>query len=234
MVDDWKRSKSERKNPEGVNEDDAYLAVADKAIELAGAGIARADNASDHLYAGMAYAQKANLFGLRGENRAVARVAVSARAEFIRAIELDPQMADATAGLGLYNYYVDSLSAAVKVLRFFMGIPGGSKEEGLKQLETGMASGVLMKVTARFYLSKNLRNFDYQYARAAAYLGPLIAQYPQNPTYQLLMANLEIEQGHNAEATTRLHAIQQLAIPNPECAARTKKIAAEFLASIHQ
>ena len=39
----------------------------------------------------------------------------------LRALELDPQMADATAVLGVYNYYVDTLSGIVKLLRVFHG-----------------------------------------------------------------------------------------------------------------
>jgi len=37
-------------------------------------------------------------------------------------------MADANLGLGLYNYYVDTLSAMAKVLRFFMASPAGTSE----------------------------------------------------------------------------------------------------------
>jgi hypothetical protein len=229
MVDGWKRPKTTAKNAAGEVEDDAYVVAADHALELAQASIARTNTAADHLYAGMANAQKARLFGLRDETRATARTAVAARAEFLKAIEIDPQMADATAGLGLYNYYVDSLSSVVKVLRFFMGIPGGSKQEGLKQLEDGMQRGVLMKATARFYLAKNLRTYDLEYARAAGYLAPLLEQYPQNPTFALIMANLEIEQGQRDAAAKRLHAIATMPISDPDCAARSRKLAAEML-----
>ena len=129
MIDAWKRGKKP--------EDDAYFVLADKVIDLAHAQIAKSDTADMHFYAGMGLALKVRLDVLRGENRAVARAGVAARAEFLRALELDPQMADATAGLGLYNYYVDSLSASVKILRFFMGIPGGSKAEGIRQMQMG-------------------------------------------------------------------------------------------------
>ena len=88
-----------------------------------------------HFYAGMGLALKVRL------DACAARIApwrtrASRRApNFLRALELDPQMADATGGLGLYNYYVDSLSTIVKFLRFFMGIPGGNKTEGIRQMQ---------------------------------------------------------------------------------------------------
>ncbi|MGA8036295.1 MAG: hypothetical protein WA823_18970 [Candidatus Acidiferrales bacterium] len=233
MVDAWKRTRATAVGANGENQDDAYEAVSEKAVQLALAGIARSNNATDHLYAGMAYALKARLFGLRGESRATAHAGVAARQEFIDALAIDPKMADATAGLGLYNYYVDSLSTIVKMLRFFMGIPGGNKQEGIKQLEEGAANGVLMKTNARYYLARNFRTFDQEYARAAGYMAPLVEQYPKNPCYQLMMANLEIEQGKNAEAKTRLESVMTLGIAEPHCAEQSRKLAKEMLATIH-
>jgi hypothetical protein len=233
MVDAWKRTRPSDVSENGENEDDAYLAVSDKAIELALAGIARSNNATDHLYAGMGYALKARLYGLRAESRATAHAAVAARQEFLDALALDPNLADAKVGLGLYNYYVDSLSAIVKMLRFFMGIPGGSKQEGIAQLEEGMNKGVLLKVNARYYLARNFRTFDLEYARAAGYLEPLVEQYPKNPSYQLMMANLEMEEGKNGEAKARLQSLLTLAIADPHCAEQSRKLATEMLRSIH-
>ncbi len=133
MVDAWKRSR--------LPGDDEYLALADHGISLAQAQLQKSDSAEMHLYAGMGLALKAKLFGLREERRATAHAGVDAREQFLRATQLDPNLADAYTGLGLYNYYADALSGVAKMLRFFMGIPGGSKKEGIKQLEIGMSRG---------------------------------------------------------------------------------------------
>ena len=53
-----------------------------------------------------------------------------------------------------------------KILRFFMGIPGGDKREGLRQLETASTKGELTQMEARFNMAKSLRNYDFDYARA--------------------------------------------------------------------
>lgn len=127
LIDAWKRGKRD--------EDDAFLALTRKSIQLAEQHIARADSAEMRLYAGMGYALEARLYALRDEKRATARAGVRARDHLLRAGDLDPNLADALAGLGLYNYYVDTLSWAVRVLRFFMGIPGGDKQQGIRQLE---------------------------------------------------------------------------------------------------
>jgi hypothetical protein len=214
-------------------DDDAYFAVADKAIHFAGAQLAKFETAELRLYSGMGWALKAQLYGLRSENRNAAHAGVSARSEFMRALQLDPEMADAKVGLGLYNYYVDTLSSFVKVLRFFMGIPGGNKAEGIRQLETGMNEGVLMAVEARFYLAKNLRTYDQEYERAASIAEPLVSRYPHNPIFLLLLGNLNAELSRNAKASEYFHAAANLAIPDAACAARVHEIANTFLASLH-
>jgi hypothetical protein len=226
MVDAWKRGKRP--------EDEQYFALVDRVIGLAQAQIAKSNSAEMHLYLGNAFALKARMYALRGENRAVAHAGVAARAEFLHALEMDPQMADATAGLGLYNYYVDSLSSAVKVLRFFMGIPGGNREEGIRQMEIGIDHGVLTPVTMRFYLAKNIRNFDREYEQALIIAEPLATRYPQNPMFQLLLGNLNTELGHAEKASGYYQAAILAAADRSDCSAcsacknRVREITASF------
>ena len=229
LVDAWKRGKKP--------EDEAYFALADKVIVLSEAQLAKSDTAEMRFYAGSGYALKARLFGLRGENRAVAHAGVSARAEFLRALALDPQMADAEASLGLYNYYVDALPGIVKMLRFFMGIPGGDRNEGIRQMQVGIDHGILTPVEMRFYLAKNLRNFDQQYARAIEVADPLAARYPNNPVFQLLLGNLNSELNRTEEASEHFRAALRAAQAQGDCPAcvtcmtRVREIANSFLAT---
>jgi tetratricopeptide (TPR) repeat protein len=113
----------------------------------------------------------------------------------LRCLQLDPQMADAYAGLGLYNYYVDTLSTIARILRFFMGIPGGSRQEGIRQLEMAMQQGELTRAEARFYLAKNLRTYDQDYARALEVASPLVDQFPRNPLFHLLEGDIQAKLG---------------------------------------
>jgi tetratricopeptide (TPR) repeat protein len=230
MVDAWKRGKK--------TEDEGYFALTDKVISLSEAQIAKSNSAEMHLYAGDGYALKARLYGLRGENRAVARAGVAARTEFLAALELDPQMADATAGLGLYNYYVDSLSSAVKVLRFFMGIPGGNRDEGVRQIQDGIDHGVLSQVEMRFYLAKALRTYDRDYEKALLVARPLASHYPYNSIFQLLLGNLNVELGRTEKAAEYFHAAAQSAGQKDcancsACQVRSREIASTFLAERH-
>ncbi len=220
MVDTWKHDKRLG--------DRAYFDLADKAIALAQAQLSRTDSAPMHFYAGMGYALKVRMYGLRGENRAAAKAAVAARSEMIEALNLDPHMADATAAIGLYNYYVDTLSPMLKFLRFLMGIPGGDKQEGIQQMELGMSHGKLLAVDVRFILAGALRRYDRQYQQALSIAQPLVAQYPRNPMFLLLVGNLNLELGRTADAHRYFHAVEQLPADSP-CAEHSREIVRLFL-----
>lgn len=225
MVEAWSHDKQ--------RDDQAYLALADKAIQLARAQLATANTPEMHFYAGMGYALKVRMYGLRGENRAAARAGVSARSEMLAALKLDPQMADATAAMGLYNYYVDTLSPIVKFLRFIMGIPGGDKATGVRQMKIGMTQGHMLAVDVRFILARALRQYDHKYADALSIAQPLVERYPRNPMFLLLVGSLNTELGRNAQARQYFRAVEKLpAAPASPCLAHSRDLARSFSASL--
>jgi hypothetical protein len=225
MLDAWKRPKQA--------DDDDYFALADKAIELARAQIAKSDAAEPHVYVAIGLALKARLYSLRDEKRAIAHAGVAARAECLRALQLDPDMADATAMLGLYNYYIDTLSSIAKMLRFFMGIPGGKKEDGIRQMRTGMEHAAFLAVDTRFYLAKNLRTYDQHYQEALQVAEPLASSYSENPVFLLLLGNLNVELGRNEKAAEYFRAVQTTEVSDPACASRVRDLANTSLAALH-
>ena len=224
MVEAWERIKEP--------EDDAYLEVAGKVIETAQLRLAKSETAEMHVYAGIGWNLKARIYLLRRENRKVARASAASRAEMLRALELDPQMADATIILGLYNYYVDALSPFVKLLRILNGIPGGDKATGVKQMETGMSQGVLLAVDVRFVLARVLRQYEQKYEQALSDAEPLVARYPRNHLFLLLVGNLNAELGRNVKASEYFHFALQSRVPDSACASRIHDIANSFLASL--
>ena len=116
---------------------------------------ANQDVARSYLYAGMAYALRARLAGLRDKDLPTARAGKRMRALLLAALAADPNLFDAYLGVGIYNYFVDTLSAIVKVLRFFIGLPGGSRLEGLRQMQLAADKGELVRAEAKFYLAKD-------------------------------------------------------------------------------
>jgi len=213
--------------------DQPYLDLAKKAYALAEKELRQNDTGEMHLYAGMADALEARLYGLRFDTRATARAGVRARQHFLDALAKDPSLADAYTGLGLYNYYVDTLSAIARVIRFFMGVPGGSKEEGVRQLNRGIREGQLTPVVARFYLALNLENYDQKYEEALQAIGPLTEKYPKNPSYFLVQGDLyaKLTRKKPAEASYRAALAAAEQMEEPACKARMTHLAQESLAA---
>ncbi|HEV2196868.1 MAG TPA: hypothetical protein VGR55_14885 [Candidatus Acidoferrum sp.] len=212
--------------------DQHYLELATKASSLASAQIQKNDSAEMQLYAGMADAAAARLYALRGENRNTARFGVRARDHFLRAKTLDPSLADADFGLGLYNYYVDTLSALAKIMRFFMGIPGGSKQEGIRLLDHAIADGVLTPNIARFYLAMNLHRYDQQYERALNVISPLVEKYPSNPLFQLARGDLYAKLGRKQQALLCYRSAAALSVHDTDCEARIQLLVRAAIAAL--
>jgi tetratricopeptide (TPR) repeat protein len=218
-VDAWERPR--------LDADQAYLDLADRAISLSESRIAQSDSAEMQLYDAMGWMLRARLLGLRNDRRGTARAGINTRTHSLRCLELDPQMADAYTGLGLYNYYVDTLSPIARILRFFMGIPGGSKQDGIRQLETAMNQGDLLRVEARFYLAKNLRNYDHDYARSLEIFSPLIAEFPQNAIFQLLLGDIQAKLGHRDLAAGNFRQAQTISTSDTLCDQHIRALAGQ-------
>jgi len=214
-----------------VAADQLYLDVVAKAEALATASLAKHESAEMHLYAGMAGGLAARMYGLRAENRAAARAGVRAREHFLRALALDPSLADADMGLGLYNYYVDTLSTIARVLRFFMGIPGGSKEDGIRQLQQAMAHGQLTSALARYYLAVCLHLYDQKYEQALQVATPLVEKYPENPMFRLVRGDLYGKLGRKAPAIADYRAAAEVRITDAGCRRKIEQLVRESLAA---
>jgi tetratricopeptide (TPR) repeat protein len=211
--------------------DQQYLDLAAKAESLAAASLAQQETAEMHFYAGMAEAQTARMYALRGENRATAREGVRAREHLLRALALDPTLSDADFGLGLYNYYVDTLSTMARVLRFFMGIPGGSKDEGIRQLRQAMEHGEITSAEARFYLAINLHNYDQKYEEALEVITPLVEKYPENPIFLMARGDLYGKLGRKPQAIADYRAAERGKFGNAACREKVEQLARKALTS---
>lgn len=229
---EFKYGMSDARHRGKLSADQYYLELATKASSLATAQLKQHESTEMQFYAGMADAAAARLYALRGENRNTARFGVRAREHLLRAKALDPSMADADFGLGLYNYYVDTLSAIAKILRFFMGIPGGSKQEGVRLLEHAISDGLLTPDIARFYLAMNVHRYDQQYERALAVISPLAEKYPSNPLFQLARGDLYAKLGRKPQALQCYRAAASLLIRDSECRTHIQQLARTSIAAL--
>jgi tetratricopeptide (TPR) repeat protein len=232
---DFKYGMTMARHRDKTTADANYFELTSKAYRLAESNLRQQDTGEMHLYAGLADALASRLYSLRGENRATARAGVRARENFLKALDLDPSLSDAYLGLGLYNYYVDTLSGIARVLRFFMGIPGGSKEEGIRQLQRAIQEGQLTSTLARFYLALNLHTYDQQYEQALQVLDPLVEKYPQNPIFLLAQGDLYAKLGRKAlaEASYRAASADANHVPEPQCRAKLTLLVQQSLAALN-
>jgi tetratricopeptide (TPR) repeat protein len=216
--------------------DQHYLELTTKAYNLAEAKLREQNTGEMHLYAAMADALATRLYGIRSESRATARAGVRARENFLEALALDPSLNDAYTGLGLYNYYVDTLSMMARALRFLMGIPGGSKEEGIRQLKRAMQEGEISASVARFYLALNLMNYDQRYQEAIQIITPLAEKYPGNPLYELMLGDLNVRLARKQQAETYYHAADTAAdsVPEANCRAKVRQLVRQSLESLEK
>jgi tetratricopeptide (TPR) repeat protein len=161
------------------------------------------DEARIYFYEGLAYGLRARLEALRDHALGTARTGKKLRNLSLAALKLDPNLNDAYFGVGLYNYFVDTLPTYVKMLRFLILLPGGDRHVGLCQIEQAMEKGQLVTAEARFHLAKNYsRSIDRQYARSLELLRQMEQQYPHNPLWKLLAGSVELRMGHVNEGET--------------------------------
>ena len=228
---EYKYGMSDARRRAKLETDQHYLDLAAKIGALAEMKNKAQETPEMTFYAGMGDALAARLYGLRLETRNTARAGIRGREHLLRAIALDLKLADADLGLGLYNYYVDTLSSMAKVLRFFMGIPGGSKQEGIRLLERDIAEGKLTSSAARFYLALNLHRYDQQYEKALTIIAPLTERYPTNPLFQLARGDLFGKLGRKEQAIECYQKAARIAVRDAECRARIRKLAHESIAA---
>jgi tetratricopeptide (TPR) repeat protein len=164
---------------------------------------AHQDEARGYFYEGLAYGLRARLEALRQHALPTAHAGKKLRNLSLAALKLDPNLNDAYFGVGLYNYFEDTLPTYVKMLRFLILLPGGDRLEGLRQIQQAMEKGQLVTSEAKFHLAKNYsRPMERQSAKSLELFRQLEQQYPHNPLWKLLVGSTAIRTGQVKEGET--------------------------------
>lgn len=155
--------------------------LGDQALALEQAELDQNPNNTDALYArGVTRSMRALYLGM-GQHAWVTalRVAVNARHDHERVLELDPKYVDAKNVVGVHLYVVGSLSWPVKVAAAVTGI-SGSKQKGLDYLrEVAQHGSPDVRTDAKIELALFLRR-EQKYAEAIQVVGQVQQQYPKN------------------------------------------------------
>ena len=118
-----------------------------------------------------------------------------------RALALDPTIADAYFGIGLYHYYAAVAPAAAKVLRWLLILPGGDRVKGLREMETAREHGELLQGEADYQLHLIYLWYEKDTPKALDLLARLDARYPTNPLFLQEIAEVEDTYVHNWPAS---------------------------------
>ena len=181
---------------------DRIFALADEAIREADWRIGRNPNDIDALYArGWARSLKCTYLAMveRGFGAGF-RLAMKAKDDDVRVLQLDPDYVDAKLVVGVYEYVVGALPWPFKVLIGFAGITG-SKSRGLEMLNDDANRGVMTNVEAHTVIALFLRR-EARYTEAIQVVRGLKSQYPHDYLFCLEEANLRKDAGEGMVAVT--------------------------------
>jgi hypothetical protein len=157
------------------------------------------------LWAGNAHLLLAQLRAWERRPLAAAFEAKKAKKSLESAVKHGAESADASFGLGTYNYMADSVPSYVKGLRALLFLPPGNRQLGLDQLEKAADHSRYFAFEARvllitIYANKHERLYD----RATAQRDKLMAQAPDTVASLYASARLDLSLGRNDAALASL------------------------------
>ena len=143
---------------------------------------------------GMAKSLKATYVGL-AERSFVSglHLALSARADDEKALQLDPNYVDAEMVPGIHDFVVGTLPGGLKLMAGILGIRG-DKARGMQKLDDCAKRGVLTPVEARTTLMIFLRH-EARYQEAIKVAESLALEFPKDFLFSLEVANLRKDAG---------------------------------------
>ncbi|MGH9256075.1 MAG: hypothetical protein ACRD3C_16065 [Vicinamibacterales bacterium] len=179
-------------DPLNMTRDAAFLSKVETAIAATAAWTEREpQRAEAWFYLGGAYGARVQWRVLRGERLAAVHDGRRIRNALERALTLDPGMADAYFGLGLYHYYADVAPTVFKMLRWFLLLPGGDRVRGMEEMLRARHAGQLVGSEAAYQLYVVYIWYEKQPARALGLLGELRARHPHNPHFAQAIADIQ-------------------------------------------
>ena len=190
---------------------DRIFALADEAVKEADWRIGQNPKDVDALFArGWARSLRCAYMAMveRGFSSGF-RLAVKAKDDEARVLQLDPDYVDAKLVVGVYEYVVGALPWPFKILIGFAGMTG-SKSKGLEMLTDDGNRGVITSVEARTVIALFLRR-EGRYKDAVQVVRSLKTQYPHDYLFCLEEANLRKDAGEGMGA---VDAYRQILVDN--------------------
>lgn len=162
-----------------------FLEAIDRCIDSATLKIKQGDPTGEgYLVLGGAY-------GLSGRWEATNRSYLSAYRKgkkaykyLNKALEINPNLKDAYMGKGIFDYFVATLPAMVRMLAF-IGM-GGDPQVGIHELEEAATNGIYAKTPAKLFLSEIYTREEDNPQKAMNILLDLRREYPVSPLMHMM------------------------------------------------
>ncbi len=179
-------------DPRSRAHDRDVLALADRSLSLAGARLAAFPGDGRALLArGAAHGAKSRLHLFRWDKGPASREAVRMREALVAARAAGTDALDLDFGLGLYDYYADTLPRFFRVVAFVMRIPGGDRERGLAEIARVARGGSLFHDDeARVQMYDIHSYFEGRPDRALHWIRTMWRLHPGWPLWGLRLAQL--------------------------------------------
>ena len=179
-------------DPASRAHDAAAKALAERALGLAGVQLARDPADARALLArGAAHGVKSRLHLFRWEKGPASREAVRMREALLAARATGTEVLDLEFGLGLYDYYADTLPGFFKLVAVVLRIPGGDRERGLEGVARVARGGSLFHDDeARVQMYDIHSYFEKKPDRALHWIREMWRLHPGWPLWGLKLAQL--------------------------------------------
>jgi hypothetical protein len=179
-------------DPESRAHDAEATALADRALGLADTQIARDPGDARALLArGAAHGVKSRLSLFRWEKGPASRQAVRMREALVAARAAGAEGLDLDFGLGLYDYYADTLPRFFRVVAIVLRVPGGDRDRGLEGIARVARGGSLFHDDeARVQMYDIHAYFEHAPDRALHWIREMWRRHPGWPLWGLKLAQL--------------------------------------------
>jgi len=159
--------------------------IMDQALERARKMYAKKhDDPEANFYLGAIYGMKGRWFLLKYKWIRAAHYGFKGYKYLKRAVELNPECYDAYLGMGMYDYYSDTLPAVVKFAASM--IVRGDKRRGLRYIQKTMEKGHYSVTEAKIFLVGILAAYEKQPDKALQIVQELRLQNPNNLFFVLM------------------------------------------------
>jgi len=142
------------------------------------------DDPEANFYLGAIYGMKGRWFLLKYKWIKAAHYGFKGYKYLKRAVALDPECYDAYLGMGMYDYYSDTLPTIVKFAANL--IVRGDKQRGLRYIQTTLEKGHYSVTEAKIFLVGILTAYERQPDRALQIVQELRLQNPGNLFFVLM------------------------------------------------